>query len=507
MKTVKTLLWVIASILIAVSCKKGDENFALTFQQTGYYFKWGGNAVNVNYTATNVVNVTMKSISDNWTCDINHAARLITITPPTDPGTDQERDELRTGTLTLTVTSNKGNTTTYALSLYIIGDNEIALSEGGKYANCYVATEPITVYTFDANHNGGGKAIENIESVKVLWQSFNTPVENVSYSKEEGTVTFFIDCAKDDDGEDIYENDQRVVPEGNAVLAAYNASGEILWSWHIWVVKSADNPLTGYSTCSNGVTFMNKNLGAFANHNGNSEDTDLIHRSYGLYYQWGRKDPFPRPYAYNCSGGNNERTYNASGSTIYFNPEETSATIGTVEYTIKNPMVYITNAASMGENGDGIGDWLSNGNSILWNDAEKSEYDPCPYGWRVPRSSDFNDLTLSAEEDAMDLDAARNRYGWSLTDNNGNAFFFLAGGFRSYYNGTIVNMNHKGDDLYPAPAPWEGYYWTSGVSSDGKQSTCMYFDLTTTRSQTINKFHKNYPSKRSNGMQIRCVKE
>ncbi|MBQ5634773.1 MAG: hypothetical protein IIV10_00520 [Alistipes sp.] len=507
MKTLKTLLWVIATILVAVSCKK-EENFSLSFQQTGYYFKWGGNSVTVNYTSTNVARVELKNITDKWNCEINHAARTIIVTPPADPGTEEERNELRTGTLSLNVISNKGNNSTYALTLYIIGDKEILLTDGNKYANCYVATEPVTVYTLDVLHNGGGEQLSGVENVKILWQSDNTPIENLSYSKEDGTATFFIDCAKDEDGEeDLLENGERVVPEGNSVLAAYNAAGEIIWSWHIWVVKSADNPLTDHSTYSNGVTFMNKNLGAFANHNGYSEDTDLIHRSYGLYYQWGRKDPFPRPYAYNCSGGNEERLYNASGSSTYTNIAETSATVGNVDYATKNPMIYITNAASMGENGDGVGDWMSSSNSNLWNDAEKSEYDPCPYGWRVPRSSDFDVLSLSAEEDTTDLDAARNRYGWTLTDANGNTYFYLGGGFRSYYNGKIVNMNHKGDALYPAPAPWEGYYWTSGVSADGKQSTCMYFDLTTTRSQTINKFHKNYPSKRSNGMQIRCVKE
>lgn len=506
MKTLKTLLLALATILIAASCNK-EEEFSLSFQQTGHYFKWGGNAVNISYTSTNVVSVELKKITENWSCEINHAARIITITPPADPGTEDERNELRTGSLSLTVTSEKGNTSTYALTLYIIGDNEIVLNDGGKYANCYVATEPITVYTLDVTHNGGGKPISGIESVKILWQSINTPIENVSYSKEDGTVTFFIDCAKDDDGEDLFENEQRVAPEGNSVLAAYDAAGNILWSWHIWVVKSVDNPLSDHSTYSNGVTFMNKNLGAFANHNGNSEDTDLIYRSYGLYYQWGRKDPFPRPFSYTCSGGNDERIYNASGSSTYTTIEESSATVGNVEYATKNPMVYITNAASVGENGNGVGDWMSTSNNNLWSDTEKSAYDPCPYGWRVPRSSDFDVLTLSTEEDETDLTAARKRYGWSLTDANGNTFFYLGGGFRSYYNGKIVNMNHKDEALYPAPEPWEGYYWTSGVSADGKQSTCMYFDLTTTRSQTINKFHKNYPSKRSNGMQIRCVKE
>ena len=61
------------------------------------------------------------------------------------------------------------------------------------------------------------------------------------------------------------------------------------------------------------------------------------------------------------------------------------------------------------------------------------------------------------------------------------------------------------DCVYPSqPEPWEGHYWTTGTTADGKQSTSMYFDLTTTR--TINKFVLNNPSKRANAMQVRCVK-
>ena len=85
-----------------------------------------------------------------------------------------------------------------------------------------------------------------------------------------------------------------------------------------------------------------------------------------------------------------------------------------------------------------------------------------------------------------------------------NRYFYTGAGLRSYYDGIINNMNYKEGVYTSTPEPWEGYYWTTGVSDSGTQSTCMYFDLTTTRS--INKFNLNYPSKRANAMQIRCVK-
>ena len=294
-----------------------------------------------------------------------------------------------------------------------------------------------------------------------------------------------------------------VIYEANAVVAVVDGSDNILWSWHLWFSKEANNPLKDTSTYSNGVTFMNRNLGAFANSNG-STDQKLILGSYGLYYQWGRKDPFLRPFYYNCANNEEEMAYTGASNAIETEFAECSAETGTVEYTIAHPMTFITNAASVdAENGDGIGDWMYSPNSSLWSDTTKSAYDPCPYGWRVASGSDFDCLKLTAEEDQMPLSSARERFGWNLSDGT-NSYFYTGAGLRSYYDGHIHNMNHK-DGVYPSqPEPWEGYYWTTGVTTDNKQSKCMYFDLTTTR--TINKFNLNYPSKRANAMQVRCVK-
>ena len=58
--------------------------------------------------------------------------------------------------------------------------------------------------------------------------------------------------------------------------------GAILWSWHIWYPEAEVaglNSKTGYEV-------MNMNLGAMHNTPGDVG-------SYGLLYQWGRKDPFP----------------------------------------------------------------------------------------------------------------------------------------------------------------------------------------------------------------------
>ena len=502
MKRMRFLFSAVAILAIMASCNK-EESYSVSFEQTGYYFKWGGEPQTYHYTTHNVSSISVSTVTEGWTCTVDNASMSITITPPEDPGTEAEREELRTASAQINAVSQKGNTAQYLLNFYIIGDSDIRLDESSTYANCYVATVPGALYTFDATVKGPSGERIPTASVELLWQSKYGMIEHL-HLNQDGTVSFYIDRLTDDDGEyEVADDGSYLIPDGNALIAALDASGTILWSWHIWAIDAHENPLENYDTYANGKSFMNKNLGAFANSKGATDDTDLILDSYGLYYQWGRKDPFARPLSYNCANNYDERLYNTSGSSVYVKEVETDATVGTVEYSIANPMTFITNAACVADDGDGIGDWLHSPDNSLWSDTSKSTYDPCPYGWRVPAKSDFDVLQLPADEDALDLDEARKRFGWMLSDGT-NRYFYTGAGLRSYYDGIINNMNYK-EGVYPStPEPWEGYYWTTGVSDSGTQSTCMYFDLTTTRS--INKFNLNYPSKRANAMQIRCVK-
>ena len=86
------------------------------------------------------------------------------------------------------------------------------------------------------------------------------------------------------DGEPVYRNGRIWFTtgreQGNAVIALRDFSGEIVWSWHIWVT---DREVT--LTAANGYEWMDRNLGALNNTPG-----DVANR--GLFYQWGRKDPF-----------------------------------------------------------------------------------------------------------------------------------------------------------------------------------------------------------------------
>lgn len=489
MRKIKYSLLLLLALVVAESCNKSKEPSIVLDKNALYFAEWGASPQTISFVPTNTVRVAQVSISDGFECSIDNQRHIITVAAK--GADDGKNDALATnGMLHVNALSKEGDTTGYTIYLYICGTVE--LDSDAKYANSYIVSQSNVRYTFDAKHKPDGTAL-NTASAKLLWQSETGVVKNVNYSKQ-GTVSFIIEPLSGESNE-VYES--------NAVIAAYDKSGQIIWSWHIWIVNDDPTLAKNLHIYSNGQTFMDRNLGAFSNSDG-SHDTKKIHDSYGLYYQWGRKDPFLRPYDYLCSNGDGERIYSASD--IYYSSEvmvETSSKTGTIAYATAHPMEFITNAQCVEESGDGIGDWLQTTDNTMWDNQNKSLYDPCPYGWKVPSAEDISVLSLYGEEDETDLETARKQYGWRLSDIVGAGFFYNACGYRRYNDGKIQNMNHK-EGVYPStPEPWEGHYWTSTANSDGS-AVSLYFDLTTTRA--INKFDNNHPSRRANGMQVRCVK-
>jgi hypothetical protein len=144
---------------------------------------------------------------------------------------------------------------------------------------------------------------------------------------------------------------------GNSVIFARNSSGNIVWSWHIWVTDLDPNTSNSYY---HGLYVMNFNLGS-------KTGTD-----YGLYYQWGRKDPFP-----------------AATTTIYGSyPMAIASGPVALATSIHNPNIFYANPNYFDNT---YNDWLTPQNGGLWGGA-KSVYDPCPTGWYIPHYSIFMSL-------------------------------------------------------------------------------------------------------------------
>ena len=179
--------------------------------------------------------------------------------------------------------------------------------------------------------------------------------------------------------------------KGNAVIAL-KVNDQIAWSWHIWATDAV-----GEGAAAAGHIVLDRNLGATTTEIGQAS-------SLGLYYQWGRKDPFigAKSAGAMVSSGNTakikETTAFGSLTESYvgngdakFKGETTSSTItDCVGYTVANPMNYLVSTANV--NNGGVNSWFTSDYTAfadLWGGVskQKSAYDPCPAGYKVPEDS------------------------------------------------------------------------------------------------------------------------
>ena len=471
--SLKTALLLAAAAILSFSCSKDDDqDYTFVFASPALYFNFGGTQT-ITYTySSNIRNISISSKPEGWRAEVNTSTRTVTVTAPasldsypSEEDADKTVKPVSYGTVMLR--GDVGDKSASA-SLYVSLGDVADLS--GQNANSFVISKPATGYQISASRPDGS-AVTGIESVEVVWTSDRYLIRYVDYKN--GKITF----STNDDNE-------AVLKEGNALLGAYDADGNILWCWHLWV--TAADPETNAAQI-NGHTFMGCNLGAFGNSTGNNDE---ILASYGLYYQWGRPTPFPRPRFYNCADSSSQYIYDPKVSMVSMAVEECDNSNIQIGAAIASPLVFIT----------GVEKPWQGANGPTWRDDVKSVYDPCPAGWRVPQSNVFAGLTIDPAELTGGMSALRKAYGWTLTDGAQSAFFF-AGGRRSYVDGAVINMNTQ-----ETPQPWEGFYWTSSVDASQKSAAGLFFDLNTV-SADGSRIMTARSLQLSNGLQVRCVRE
>ena len=266
-----------------------------------------------------------------------------------------------------------------------------------EYANCFLIDQErmkkddgtwYNGFYFEAMTAGRGEkgqiegtGMDNVNfdpyRARILWQSEPSLITNAELIH--GYVRFSLheDCRKDTDPK-----------QGNAVIAVYDKNDNILWSWHIWVVNGVEDytmkGLAANNTTPSSYQVMNMNLGATASSWTGSED---VLKTYGLYYQWGRKDPSPGPPTYNY--GQQALTtapyyYLDEGERDYVS--RLVVPKATMSDAVLHPLDLVTSSI---KNETYYNDWLNTPNDQLWGGGtgtafgKKTNYDPCPYGYRV----------------------------------------------------------------------------------------------------------------------------
>jgi len=248
-----------------------------------------------------------------------------------------------------------------------------ASSLADKQANCYVISEA-GAYKFPALKGNSDEPAGEVFDVALLWESYNNAEEVAANS---------VIAAVDFEDNWIYFQTPETLKPGNALIAAKDVDGKIIWSWHIWIPASTiDNIENGIHT----VAMMDRNLGALVVTTPVTGDGEFIDvTSIGLVYQWGRKDPFLGPDKIKEGDYRSWATYAGEAT---FTSEKC---VLSLKESIQKPTLY---AAGTDTNHN----WLSPYDKELWGDSgDKAIYDPCPAGYRVPKRA--SDCSLWSDSD------------------------------------------------------------------------------------------------------------
>lgn len=345
-------------------------------------------------------------------------------------------------------------------------------------ANCYIAPKRLARYSFDATVMGKGDWSTNIQpkklsgtTAKVIWETeLHDGYEDVIWYAfyEKGRIYFATGTKY-----------------GNALIGLFDASGKCIWSWHIWAVDY--DPAEHAEIYSSGATFMDRNLGAMSE--------GLTQR--GLYYQWGRKDPFIYP-ANATSATTPKTTYNLEGY-----PFEVRGNIGsdyatllpgyTIEWATAHPTTVMVRPF---KTTGCIDSWLLATNPNLWGNStsgsiastksKKSIYDPCPPGWKVPDRAAWDTSAFKCCDYKLE-------YGMNMYYNSSNAktAFYT-------YNGYLNGENGQWQYLSLSSA---AYVWTNEpyLTPDNDSSYCLKIaNSTFSVSATLGQQY---------GCAVRCVRE
>ena len=139
-------------------------------------------------------------------------------------------------------------------------------------------------------------------------------------------------------------------------------------------------------------------------------------------------------------------------------------------------------------------DWLYSKNNALWNSGTeespvKTEYDPCPDGWRVPTYAELSELYGNRSSWTQN-DLGQSGYwfsGPSSYSSEAAQVFFPAAGYRGYSTGDAFNRG------------FYGYYWSSRpYNYDRNFAYRLYF---------YDGDASMYSYARASGYSVRCVQD
>ena len=351
-----------------------------------------------------------------------------------------------------------------------------------------------------------------IASVKVIWQTkengdLGDPVLGIVNSNDDHTNIVDLKMIGGGDlssASPVTDVNQayiycRVAPNttgGSGAIAAYNASGQILWSWHIWVTDYKPDPrgdvdvqtpvnkrkLKFEYNSSSYLPMMDRNLGAIAGYIDFPPNELEKSKTNGFYYQWGRKDPFIGSYSNTKISGISYTSIKKDAPTkgllslfegdgITFHPTGLVKSRASYRDAYKDP----GNMYKTGIESDYS--WISSQTEEYKNawgaGTTKGFHDPCPAGWRVANGDNYKPLLTGQTSGALYYPRLKNGTGvkdggyvvYYDKEGKNTAYFYLAGYWElggmtdintgmHFWGGDAVdsNNNNRGKYIYSSPS-------------------------------------------------------
>jgi len=233
------------------------------------------------------------------------------------------------------------------------------LSANGT-ANCYIVSKEGDYY-FTATVAGNGD--------EGILPSVTAPAADFPASSELSPVSAAIELNENDVISNVRLQNGKIYfhasgAKGNATITIKNSRNYIAWSWHIWCTDVPE-ARTHSNPDQIQFTVLDRNIGA------TSAEPDQGEANLGMFYQWGRKDPFV-----------------ATTTSWYTN---TSHAFAFGSRYPSRPFL---------EDGNGDANWYNTLNDYLWGNPEfgknmqlkylkKTIFDPCPVGYMVPPANTF----------------------------------------------------------------------------------------------------------------------
>lgn len=249
----------------------------------------------------------------------------------------------------------------------------------------------------------------DVDHVDFLWWQGDMETGNAI---SEPPVVLDFDGKPDNDGYITFHVDN--FREGNLILAGYDAKGVILWTWHLWLTDTPALKKSGEYVVMDrflGATYAPSQTAVDDVLNSLTDDPQQWIATFGFYYQWGRKDPFP---AVATSGGDTEWwEYNGTEWVPSNTIKQALAAGRSVMESVAEPMVFHTSEKSDYPSPLGVSSaswnsyftknlnsqnrcygkmvnefsaenlWGYSSASGLGKTTSKTIYDPCPPGYSV----------------------------------------------------------------------------------------------------------------------------